>query len=234
LSRRISRCGDQMDKQTFYDEKARTYPRHDREANVRYRRALDLAGVSGGAVVLDVGCKFARLRDLLKERGVAVDYYGTDISANTISQIADRDDEHFKVSDVMARLPFADSTFDFVFALEIMEHVESPTSMLTECRRVLKPDGALILSVPNPYCWIEIYGNWRRIPESEGHVSSFTLQTISRLVSFNSMEIVGRCGTFFRVPFVHRLLKNPPVFKSNLMFLTRSYVYKIVPAKPAA
>ena len=219
-----------MDKQTFYDEKARTYPRHDKEANVRYRRALDLAGVSNGAVVLDLGCKFARLRDLLKERAVSVDYYGTDISANTINQITDRDDEHFKVSDVMEGLPFADNTFDLVFALEIMEHVESPTSMLIECRRVLKPDGALILSVPNPYCWVEIYGNWRKIPESEGHVSSFTLQTISRLVSFNGMKIVGRCGTFFRVPFIHRLFKSPPVFKSNLMFLTRSYVYKIVPA----
>lgn len=146
----------------------------------------------------------------------------------TVNQIADRDDDHFKVGDVMDGLPFEDNTFDFVFALEIMEHVESPTSMLTECRRVLKPDGALILSVPNPYCWVEMYGNWRRVPESEGHVSSFTCQTISRLIAFNGMKIVSSCGTFFRVPFIHRLVKNPPVFKSNLMFLTRSYVYKIV------
>jgi len=219
-----------MDKQKFYEEKARTYRKHDKEASVRYRRAVELAGVSNGAVILDVGCKFAYLRDLLNERGVSVDYYGTDISADTISRIADRDEEHFKVGDIMEGLPFRDNMFDFIFALEIMEHVESPTSMLAECRRVLKPDGALILSVPNPYCWVEIYGNWRKVPESEGHVSSFTPQTISRLVSFNGMKIVARCGTFFRVPFIHRVLKDPPVFKSNLMFLTRSYVYKIVPA----
>lgn len=223
-----------MDTQSFYDEKARTYQRQDKEASVRYRRALDLAGVKDGGVVLDVGCKFAYLRDLLKQRGVSVDYYGIDISADTINRIADRDDVHFKVGDVMKGLSFADSTFDFVFALEIMEHVASPTSMFKECRRVLKPDGVLVLSVPNPYCWVEIYGNWRKVPESEGHVSSFTPQTMSRLVAFNGMEIVARCGTFFRVPFIHRLLKSPPVFKSDLMFLTRSYIYKIVPAAETA
>ncbi len=218
----------QMDKRQFYEEKAKTYRKQDKEAGVRYRRALDLAGVGDGAVLLDVGCKFAYLCDLLKEKGVSVDYYGTDISAGAINQIADRDEEHFKVVDIMEGLPFRDNMFDFIFALEIMEHVESSTSMLTECRRVLKPDGALILSVPNPYCWVEIYGNWRKVPESEGHVSSFTPQTISRLLAFNGMRIVARCGTFFRVPFIHRILKDPPVFKSNLMFLTRSYVYKIV------
>lgn len=57
-----------MDTQSFYDEKARTYRRQDKEASVRYSRALDLAGVSDGAVILDVGCKFAYLRDLLKQR----------------------------------------------------------------------------------------------------------------------------------------------------------------------
>jgi len=94
---------------------------------------------------------------------------------------------------------------------------------------VLKPGDTLILSVPIPYCWVEVYGNLRRLPESEGHICSFTHQTLSRLLAFNNMAIVDRCGTYFRVPLLPRWTEKPPVVKTDRLFLTRSYIYKIVP-----
>lgn len=48
-------------------------------------------------------------------------------------------------------LPFPDSTFDAVLLCEVLEHVTySPLPMLREIRRVLRPDGTLLLSTPNP------------------------------------------------------------------------------------
>ena len=45
-------------------------------------------------------------------------------------------------------LPFEDSSFDCVVALEVMEHVKNPIKLIEEAYRVLSPDGHLLLSVP--------------------------------------------------------------------------------------
>ena len=45
-------------------------------------------------------------------------------------------------------LPYADETFDAVVHSDTLEHVSNPVHALTECRRVLKPGGALCFTVP--------------------------------------------------------------------------------------
>jgi len=47
------------------------------------------------------------------------------------------------------KLPFKDSKFDVVFCGQIFEHVPNPLELLDEAHRVLKEDGALILSTVN-------------------------------------------------------------------------------------
>ncbi len=45
-------------------------------------------------------------------------------------------------------LPYADATFDLVVHSDTLEHVPNPVHALAECRRVLKPGGALCYTVP--------------------------------------------------------------------------------------
>jgi len=45
-------------------------------------------------------------------------------------------------------IPFPDSTFDVVTCLEMLEHDPDPFSSVREMKRVLKPDGKLVLTVP--------------------------------------------------------------------------------------
>lgn len=46
------------------------------------------------------------------------------------------------------KLPYPDEGFDLVIHSDTLEHVVHPVHALTECRRVLKPDGALCFTVP--------------------------------------------------------------------------------------
>jgi len=48
----------------------------------------------------------------------------------------------------MHALPYPDAAFDLVVHSDTLEHVPDPVHALTECRRVLRPGGALCLTVP--------------------------------------------------------------------------------------
>jgi ubiquinone/menaquinone biosynthesis C-methylase UbiE len=47
------------------------------------------------------------------------------------------------------RLPYADESFDYVVCVEGLEHIENPANAIREFARILKPDGTLVVSVPN-------------------------------------------------------------------------------------
>lgn len=46
-------------------------------------------------------------------------------------------------------LPFTDESFDVVTSFETLEHLHARTAFLSELKRILKPQGKLILSTPN-------------------------------------------------------------------------------------
>ena len=47
------------------------------------------------------------------------------------------------------KLPFKSSTFDAVIGLEVLEHLYNPYETMKEIKRVLKPNGQAIISMPN-------------------------------------------------------------------------------------
>lgn len=47
--------------------------------------------------------------------------------------------------------PLTAESFDFVFFIEVLEHVEEPEIFIKECRRVLKREGSLLFTAPFNY-----------------------------------------------------------------------------------
>jgi SAM-dependent methyltransferase len=47
------------------------------------------------------------------------------------------------------RLPFADATFNRVISIDVHEHLEDPVVFTSELGRVTKPNGQIIITVPN-------------------------------------------------------------------------------------
>lgn len=54
------------------------------------------------------------------------------------------------LASVVERLPFRDDTFDGIFCVDVLHHVQSQVAMLAELRRVLAPGGKLLCIEPNP------------------------------------------------------------------------------------
>jgi ubiquinone/menaquinone biosynthesis C-methylase UbiE len=51
--------------------------------------------------------------------------------------------------DMGGKLPYDDSSFDYITCIEGLEHVENPQQAMREFSRILKPEGNLIVSIPN-------------------------------------------------------------------------------------
>ncbi len=77
---------------------------------------------------------------------------GVDISERAIAHARQRYGQlksiGFHIADCTT-LPFDDNEFDRVVSFETLEHLEAHDELLAEFRRVLKPDGILILSSPD-------------------------------------------------------------------------------------
>jgi SAM-dependent methyltransferase len=188
----------------FYS--ARTAWRSAGEERMRFRKATALARVPAGAAVLDIGARDGGLRAFLPP---SVQYQGIDIAP----EFARPD---VLIRDISQGIPFPDRSYDFVFCIEVLEHVPNPFATLAEFHRVLKPGGALILSVPNPYHFKEIIWNLFRIPDRQGHIYGWTRQTMTRLGEMNGFRLERSGGTYLHPPI--------PIWA----LLARSIVYRFV------
>ncbi|WP_267359221.1 MULTISPECIES: class I SAM-dependent methyltransferase [unclassified Methylobacterium] len=100
-------------------------------------------------IVLDVACGEGYGSSLLGARARSV--LGIDIDPATVAHAERRyasDRVRFQVGDI-ACLPVADASVDIAICFETIEHVADQPGAVAELRRVLKPDGILVISTPN-------------------------------------------------------------------------------------
>lgn len=105
------------------------------------------AAIGRGKRVLDLGCRTGALARHFLEGNAVV---GMDVDASALARAAERGIEGVQAN-VEEPLPFDDGSFDAVVAGELLEHLQFPDALVAEVRRVLRPGGVLVGSVPNAY-----------------------------------------------------------------------------------
>jgi ubiquinone/menaquinone biosynthesis C-methylase UbiE len=142
----------------------------DAEHRCRYWWAAQLAA---GKDVLDAACGTGYGTLILAEAGSKT-VTGIDLSPAAVNAAAKRlgDRGSVRQGDVGA-LPVEDNSFDLVVCFETIEHVDDGATVVSEFRRVLRPDGILLISSPNPGVYPE--GN-------EHHVREYSPEDLSKLV----------------------------------------------------
>jgi SAM-dependent methyltransferase len=130
------------------------YEHHHRERRdegdfvfVPERIPLFREAIGTGKRVLDLGCRSGALtRHFLTGNEVV----GLDVDRAALAKAEALGIEPVE-ADVEEPLPFPDASFDAVVAGELLEHLRFPAALVAEARRVLRPGGVLVGSVPNAF-----------------------------------------------------------------------------------
>jgi len=94
----------------------------------------------------------------------------------------------------ITRLPFPDSTFDLILAIEVLEHVDDPDAALAELRRVGTRD--LVASVPREPIWramtLARAKYVRDLGNTPGHIQHWTSRSFEKLIARHAEVEVRR------------------------------------------
>jgi len=114
---------------------------HGAEQDAKVRELLAKVELAQNATVLDVGCGTGRSSLLLPD----VQWHGIEPSPGLIAHAA-LDVRGRILNGVAEDLPFGEASFDVVLCVTVLQNVTDAHKALSEMRRVLKPNGVLLLS----------------------------------------------------------------------------------------
>lgn len=168
-------------------------PREDVVDLIAADGILEEAGDGGTPKVLEVGCGRGETGHILQERlgcrvtGVELNPVVAGAAARRLHRVVSGD-----FQEVAAELA-ADDPFDALVATELFEHLTDQEGFLNLARRLLRPGGRLVLSVPNVghYSVVEdlLAGRWDYLPIGllcYTHFRFFTRRTLE--------DWLTRCG----------------------------------------
>ncbi len=196
--------------------------------------------------ILDVGCGKGRIiEELKKVRGTEV--FGIDVSRKSVD-ICKKKGLNVKRADA-EKMPFPSSSFEIVYAGEVIEHLYNPDAFLEESWRVLKERGRLLITTPNLSNWynrilflfgiqpvfIETStkssmvgaGILKRLKKDStpiGHIRIFNVQAIKDILELNGFRTLKLWGSEFehfprKIRFLDRFFSLFPRLASEMIIL---------------
>lgn len=110
--------------------------------------------IPSNSEILDVGCGYGKIWDLLKSRkNHTVGLEGNEIPLKFAKE---RMDETYQVDITSAedvRSTLKDRKFDYIIIADVLEHLYDPFSVLCMYKSYLKQNGKIIISIPNAVVW---------------------------------------------------------------------------------
>lgn len=220
-----------------------------------YRREIDMAQRSSLSVlaslitprsrVLDLGTGSGALgRHLHTARECCVDGVTLNAAEHTAASPWYRQLEQLDLEDGTWPARFAGQLYDFVVCADVLEHLRQPERVLRACRKLLAPNGRLLVSLPNvAYAGMVaslMHGEWRYGTEGlldHTHLRFYTRKSFTRFLQSEGWRVdrvdaidLTWYYTEFWTPFDHL----PPAVARYLLAQQDASAYQLVfAAQPA-
>jgi SAM-dependent methyltransferase len=148
-------------------------------------------------LVLDVGCGGGLFLQMLRQRTGARDrtragmrVIGLDFSLEA-ANVAWRRSGVPALCATLVRAPIAPSSCAAITMFHVLEHLYDPGSYLEAAHQLLRPDGRLILQVPNAACWqfLMLGERWNGI-DAPRHLIDFRKSDLDSLLDQCGFEVL--------------------------------------------
>lgn len=192
----------------------------------RHKEKIDYINELPAGKILDVGCGQGHLLSAVDK---GWQKYGVDVS-KMATKVAKKYGEI--VCSTLQETGYLSNYFDIVTIVNVVEHVVDPVGLVKEIRRVLKPNGKLIMETPDfDGALARRFGNKFRLLHDKGHVSLFSLLGAHRMLIDLMFEVEQVSYPFFETDMfvdsnLQRLFdttKTSPPFCGNIVTF---YAYK--------
>jgi 2-polyprenyl-3-methyl-5-hydroxy-6-metoxy-1,4-benzoquinol methylase len=162
--------------------------------------------------VLDVGCSSGWFLSRICSRYSSFKATGVDVYKDAILY-ASKLYPHitFQYADVHS-LPFRKNSFDIVLCTNVLEHVKEPKLVLSEIRRVMRPDGTAFIGMDSEnllfsivwYVWVRTKGGiWKG-----AHLYKYREGDLDDLYKSAGFKIAKKIHYNYTMALMHMLKKN--------------------------
>jgi 2-polyprenyl-3-methyl-5-hydroxy-6-metoxy-1,4-benzoquinol methylase len=172
--------------ETKFDEESCSTELDD-EINLGNLRLLQNFRKEQKGTLLEIGS--AKGFFLQKAREVGYEVYGLELNQKNY-EFSKKKLGDTVLNKTLSDAHFNDDKFDVIYMRDVIEHIPSPKDLLTEMRRVLKPDGVIFLETHNVDGWIHrIAGAWHTVFFGFEHPIHWSVRTLSKILSENGFKV---------------------------------------------
>lgn len=142
-----------------------------------------------GFRLLEVGCGPGILMAEARRRGWLAD--GIDLSPDLAAVASTRNPGSGVMNGDIAKEGFEGANYDAIIALDVLEHVVSPSKMMKVCHEALRPGGLMLLQTPNThsYRFRAHQGQWDMLLPDQ-HMTLFSPQGLEGLLAAHKFSVL--------------------------------------------
>ena len=202
--------------------------------------------------VLEIGAESLQIAEFVRSSlSLNPDsYFVVDVSPVSVSALKQGNFNATELDVSNVRLPLEDGSCSAVIMSEVLEHLIDPDFALNECRRVLRPDGVLVLTTPNLAAWFNrlllplgvqpaftetgtewVFGRKGILPRARpvGHLRVLTTESAVELLGYHGFRLTtirglaaeGSTGMGWVASALDRLFSRFPRLAADALFVAR-------------
>jgi len=96
------------------------------------------------------------------------------------------------------KFPFKENEFDVIILSDVLEHLDYPEKALTECKRVLKKNGKMIITIPNSNNILFKLGIWNQaVKTGNEHKKFWGKKDFTEFLSKQGLRVSSFRSTYY-------------------------------------